>query len=285
MRPIIALLTDFGLQDPYVGVMKAVMRRICPDADFIDISHAIQPQNVREAGLALLTAHRYFAAGTIFLVVVDPGVGSARRPIAVQTDTYCFVAPDNGVLSYALDGASVQAVVELSNPDYHLQPVSQTFHGRDIFAPAAAHLATGVSIAMLGAALDSFQRFPAPALMIEKDRLVGEVIHIDHFGNVVTSIGEFVWTAPGRLRLVPRFSSASEKDSLRPEEMKISLGSHLVRGVQPTYSEAPRGEMLALIGSSGFLEIAVNQGDCAARTGASIGDRVEVSIYDAAVYH
>jgi S-adenosylmethionine hydrolase len=204
LGPTIALITDFGIEDSYVGIMKGVMRKICPTADFIDISHSITRQNAREAALTLMNAYRYFPAGTIFLVVVDPGVGSERRPVAVSGDEYFFVAPDNGVLSYTLAELELLQAVSLSKEEYHLELVSQTFHGRDIFSPAAAHLAAGIALSELGEAIEDLQRLPAPELRLLKDRLLGEVTHIDHFGNVVTSIGELIRAGKNTIRLKPR---------------------------------------------------------------------------------
>jgi hypothetical protein len=272
----IALLTDFGLQDSYVGVMKAVMRGICPTADFIDITHAIQPQNVREAALTLMGAYSYFPRGTIFLVVVDPGVGSARRPIAVKAGDYDFVAPDNGVLSYALAGIEITRIVELSNPIYRLSSVSRTFHGRDIFAPAAAHLAAGVGTEQLGPTLDKVNMLPAPGLSVEGERIVGEVIHIDHFGNVITSLGTWIWLDEQTLRLEPRFGDIKTMLEISARSAEIEINHQRVRGITQSYSSAGRGDLLALIGSSGFLELAVNQGSGAAALRAEIGDRVEL---------
>ena len=151
----IVLLTDFGLEDLYVGVMKGVMRKIMPSVTFVDITHSISPQSVREAALALMNTYHYFAEGTVFLVVVDPGVGTQRRPIAVKAGEYYFVAPDNGVLSYVMRGFDSYQAYELNKPDYWLDDVSNTFHGRDIFAPISAHLANNTSILLLSDPLSS----------------------------------------------------------------------------------------------------------------------------------
>lgn len=272
----IALLTDFGLRDSYVGVMKAVMRGICPTADFIDIAHAIQPQNVREGALTLMGAYQYFPRGTVFLVVVDPGVGSTRRPIAVEADGYYFIAPDNGVLSYALSGVEITCIVELANATYRLPVVSQTFHGRDIFAPAAAHLAAGVDINQLGPALDKINVLPTPVLSITEERIAGEVIHMDHFGNVVTSIGGWMWLDEQRLRLEPRFGDTMSVCEILANRLEVVINQQRICGAVRTYSAAGPGDLLALIGSSGFLELAVNQGNGALALGAKIGDPVEV---------
>lgn len=282
MSRTIALLTDFGVADSYVGVMKGVMRRINPTADFIDITHLIEPQNVRAAALMLMGAVPYFPAGTVFLVVVDPGVGTTRQPIAVETPDYMFVAPDNGVLSYVLQSMDVRRSVTLSNPEFQLPVVSQTFHGRDIFAPAVAHLSAGVTLPSLGEAISALQTFPAPRLVVDDDVIEGEVIDIDHFGNVVTSIGQCRWVESDRLCLEPRFGS-QKAVSFMAGQVTVQLGDTPVQGVARTYGAVEPGQVLALIGSGGFLELAVNQGSGAEKLDTRIGDRIELRMQDAAI--
>ncbi|MAS34340.1 MAG: hypothetical protein CL610_10055 [Anaerolineaceae bacterium] len=282
MSRTIALLTDFGVTDSYVGVMKGVMRRINPTAGFIDITHLIEPQNVRAAALTLMGAVPYFPAGTVFLVVVDPGVGTARQPIAVETPDYMFVGPDNGVLSYVLQSMDVRRTVTLSNAEFQLPVVSQTFHGRDIFAPAAAHLSAGVTLPSLGEAISVLQTFPAPRLVVDDDVIEGEVIYIDHFGNVVTSIGQCRWVESDRLCLEPRFGS-QKAVSFMAGQVTVQLGDAPVQGVARTYGAVEPGQVLALIGSGGFLELAVNQGSGAEKLDARIGDRIELRMQDAAI--
>ena len=274
MTQTIALLTDFGLEDVYVGVMKAVMRGICPQATFIDITHAIQPQNIRHGAFALCNAYRYFPAGTTFLVVVDPGVGSVRRPVAVSAGGYMFVAPDNGVLAYALAEIGAYQAVELDNVVYHLPHVSRTFHGRDIFAPVAAHLAMGVDLAAAGTPLPKLKDFPAPQLTVQEDSVIGEVLHIDHFGNVITSIGTLQWVDKHKLRLSAPFGSPAKAVEFLASDVEVLLNEQTFTGVARTYSEAQPGEALITTDSNGFLEVAINQGDCAARLGTVIGDPV-----------
>src|SRR5688500_18250456 len=278
MNKTIALLTDFGLSDIYVGVMKGEMRGICPEAHFIDITHHIQPQNVRQAAFALLNSYRYFPVDTIFLVVVDPGVGSARRALAAHADGFHFLAPDNGVLSYVLHERESIEIVEISNSDYALPDNSDTFHGRDIFAPAAAHLAAGVPLASLGDAISDPIMLPAPELAISGQRVVGEVVHIDHFGNVVTSVGQLRWTRPERLALEPRMGSEKTELPIQSPTAHISVGGTTLIGICHHYSEAGRGDLLAMVGSNGYLEIAVNQGSAAARLDVTIGDRIELQV-------
>ncbi|MCB9451879.1 MAG: SAM-dependent chlorinase/fluorinase [Anaerolineaceae bacterium] len=276
MNPTIALLTDFGLEDVYVGVMKGVMQGICPEAHFIDLTHSINPQNVRQAAFTLLNNYRYFQPGTVFLVVVDPGVGSTRKPIAVQTEDYCFIAPDNGVLTYLLAEYDAYTVVELSNPAYQRSGISNTFHGRDIFAPVAAHIAAGVPLSELGSAVDYVFKQPMPHLNIEGSKITGEIAHIDRFGNIITSIGNLDWIDSETLLLSPRFGKLRDPMRLHTPQISTTIHKHTVSQIRPAYSEVGRGDLLMLIGSSGYLEIAINQGNAAARLGVAIGDRIEI---------
>ena len=281
MSRLIALLTDFGTTDTYVGVMKGVMLDINPDLQLVDLTHAVQPQNVRQAAFTLLNSYSYFPPRTIFLVVVDPGVGSERRPIAVRAGHWLFVAPDNGVLSYALRDIGHAESAELENQLHRLKAVSNTFHGRDIFAPAAAHLSLDISFEQLGQRVDQPVMLPEPQLVIEGNYVRGEILHIDHFGNVVTSIGLFNWDSPEQLTLNPRFgtgrplicSSLSVEVSVSAPNLPPPRLS-----IRHTYTEVEKGEALALIGSSGHLELSVNQGDFAAQFGVHIGDSVEIRL-------
>lgn len=205
MTRIITLLTDFGATDTYVGVMKGVMLGIAPNAQLIDLTYAVEPQNVKQAAFLLLNNYRYFPAGTVFMVVVDPGVGSRRKAIAVRAGDYAFIAPDNGVLSYVLRELGGYAAFELSDPAYQLTGMSATFHGRDIFSPGAAHAAAGVPLSHFGSALDQLVELPKPVLTVDAMHIQGEVLHIDHFGTAVTSIGGLRWASPEQLVLDPVF--------------------------------------------------------------------------------
>jgi len=276
--PIIALLTDFGLSDAYVGVMKGVMLSICPSARLVDVTHAIAPQNVRQAAYVLMTAYRYFPPDTNFLVVVDPGVGTAREPVAVDTDHGVFVAPNNGVLSYALAQTRLRQSVILQTPDFRLPVVSQTFHGRDIFSPAAAHLANGVPVSALGPSLPELRRLPDPRLEITPPRISGEALHIDHFGNITTSIGRLIWVDPNTLRLDPQFGSYHPVlPALDAERCDIAVGARRVGPIRATYGDSPPGALTALVGSSGQLQIAINQGNAAQALGVAPGDPVTLT--------
>ncbi|MFQ5813222.1 MAG: S-adenosyl-l-methionine hydroxide adenosyltransferase family protein [Anaerolineae bacterium] len=259
---IITLTTDFGLADGYVGTMKGVILSIHPTATIVDISHDIAPQDVREAAYTLYAAYPYFPQGTIHVVVVDPGVGSERRAIALRTSQAIFVAPDNGVLSYVVAGERVEQIVHLTNPSYHLSPVSRTFHGRDIFAPAAAHLARGIPLAELGQPLTEIITFSLPRPQIHPDgTIVGEVIHIDRFGNLITSI-----TA----------TDLAGHSPLRESVVKIKGQS--IRGIVNTYAEVTPGKPLALIGSEDHLEISVSGGSASQTLAARVGDEVLLKV-------
>src|SRR6185503_1522331 len=187
-RPVIALLTDFGTRDHYAGTLKGVMLGICPDATLVDIGHDVPAHDVRAGALELAACYRYFPRGTIFLVVVDPGVGSSRRGIAADTGEYKFVAPDNGVLSAVFRESPPKKVVELTERKYALPTVSRTFEGRDRFAPAAAHLAKGIALVSLGKSISNYQVIDLPAPVVGEHELIGEIVRVDRFGNLITNI-------------------------------------------------------------------------------------------------
>jgi len=268
-------MTDFGSADGYVGTMCGVMLDIAPDARLVDISQQINPQDVRQAAYVLYTAYPFFPQRTVHLVVVDPGVGSERRAIAMKTPSGQFVGPDNGVFSYVLAREPAEAVVELANPRYQLSPVSHTFHGRDIFAPAAAHLAAGVPIEDLGPAVDDPLVFPVPRLEIDSGAIRGEVLHTDRFGNVITSIGSLLWEGD-ELVLDPAFGDGAQSVRFRAARATVEVGRQTLRSVHRTYADVELGEPLALVGSEGHLEIAVRQGDAAMQLALHPGDHIEL---------
>lgn len=275
---IVALLTDFGTQDIYVGVMKGVILGIAPATSIVDITHAITPQNIQQGAFALLNSYLYFPAGTVFVAVVDPGVGSTRRPLVARAGDYYFVGPDNGLFSYIFaDAGSVEAV----QPDlaqWGLTGLSATFHGRDVFAPVAAHLATGVQLDALGPRIETPVYLPMPRLHINANPIRGEVVHVDHFGNLVTSIGGFRWTDDETLSLDPRWGSLTSPRQINPATVQINVGNLRLNGIQRTYSAVGQGDLLALIGSNGWLEISVNGGNAAQQLGANLGDPIAVNI-------
>lgn len=260
-RPVITLLTDFGSADHYAGAMKGVMLGICPEAQLVDISHEITPYAITEAAFTLAQAWRCFPKGTVHLVVVDPGVGSVRRPILAAAAGHRFVAPDNGVLTMLFDAETNHKVREITASRYFREPVSRTFHGRDIFAPVAAHLATGVAAARFGKRIDDYVRltFARPVRTAPK-QWSGVILKIDRFGNLVTNFD----------------SEAGERLARRPFEMKI--GKHRTSTLAANYAEAGVGEPFAIVGSAGFLEVSLNQASAAAATGVQPGDPVDLRL-------
>lgn len=265
-RPTIVLMTDFGVKDIYVGVMKGVIARICPDANVIDLTHEIAPQSISTGAWALKNAYRYFPEGTIFLAVVDPDVGSERNPLAMEAGGYRFVAPDNGLLTHIIRTNDDVTAVAITNSRLWLPKVSATFHGRDIFAPAAAHLAAGVSLSEFGAPVTQFVELDIAPAHQEGRRLVGSVIHIDHFGNLITNIEPLVWGEDRHLILGDvQFPAA---------KAHVTILDTSIRGIQRAYYESRSGDLLAQVDSTGALEVAVYRGSAAAYIGASVGDTV-----------
>ena len=289
--PLITITTDFGTADGYVGAMKGVILGIVPDAEIVDITHKIVPQDVHQAAYVLYSVFSFFPPNAVHLVVVDPGVGSSRRPIALRTVAGCFVGPDNGVFSYVMACDPVDTLAELVDPRYRLPQVSHTFHGRDVFAPAAAHLAAGVPIRTLGPPIDDPVTFPPPRLEVVSDRITGEVLHIDHFGNVITNIGLLAWDEQVLVFesafLGTRGKSPKERSddslvdgerharpSFRAGEAVVTVADQEIAGVHRSYAEVGQGQMVVLVGSSGLLEVAVREGNAARKLGVRRGDSV-----------
>ena len=260
---IVALLTDFGSRDPYVGMMKGVILGINPMLNLVDLTHEIAAQHVRQAAIVLSASCRYFPPGTLFLVVVDPGVGSARRALVAQVPQYTFIAPDNGVLGPVTEEAGDCRVVQVTNDAYFRPHVSRTFHGRDIFAPIAAWLSRGVAADRMGHRITDFARLPLSRPQVLADgSLTGEVIYKDRFGNLITNLSEsFVqreW-GPGPW-----------------EAMTAGIETHVVCGLRSYYGEAPPGAVGMIIDSWGLLEIFVNRGHAGHALGVGEGARVQV---------
>jgi len=255
MSVTITITTDFGTGDGYVGAMKGVIRSIAPGVILEDITHQITPGSVDEAAFVLENFHACFPAGTVHLVVVDPGVGSSRRPLAAVSGGRYYVGPDNGVFEIAFAADENFSCYELINQDYRRKPVSRTFHGRDIFAPAAAYLAAGLSPDKLGRPVDNPVRLKAASAPARTGdaSLSGQVVHVDRFGNLVTDIRE------RDLELV-----SQDKSSIR-----VSCCGVEIRGVSDYYAQAEKGKLLAVIGSSGRLEIALREGSAAENLGKS----------------
>ena len=258
-RPIIAFLSDFGTRDHYAGTMKGVALGICPEATLVDITHEIQAHDVLGGALELAAACKYFPAGTVFVAVVDPGVGSSRRGIAAEAGDSRFVAPDNGVLTLVFRETPPKRVVELTERRYARPSVSRTFEGRDRFAPAAAWLAKGVELSALGRPVHDFMLLAMPAPEIAHDAVHGEVLRVDRFGNLVTNIDR---------RTFEKLSGAGA--------IEITIGTHPVGKLVATYAEAPTGEICALFGSTDHLEIAANGASAAERLGLARGAAVDI---------
>jgi S-adenosylmethionine hydrolase len=256
---MITLITDFGLKDPYVAEMKGVIYSINPDAKVVDVSHGVDKFNVRMGAFMLASAAPYFPDGTVHLAVVDPGVGTTRRAIAVQTRRNFFVGPDNGVLMLAAQAQTIEHIYELANPKFRLPEVSGTFHGRDIFAPAAAYLGKGVAAKEFGPEITDAVTPKFAVADLKNGVLMGEVLHVDGFGNVITN-------------LTPK--DLSHATLLKVAFHHISLKLALAKA----YGQVKPQEPTALIGSHGFLEIALNQSSFADKYRVNAGDRVEVAL-------
>lgn len=252
--PRITLLTDFGPKDTYIGVMKGVIATVCPHAVIEDLSHGIAPQDVHEGAFLLAQSYSYFPPGTIHVAVVDPGVGGERSILGLEIDGFRFLAPDNGLLGGVLSGRTPDQVVRVENERFFLQPVSATFHGRDIFAPVAAHLAMGVPLGELGPVHEGAIEMPWPLPRSEGGYLRGEVIHVDHFGNCITNL---------RASQVDAGTVTCNADA---GERRIPVAHH--------YSAVAVGGTLALAGSSGYVEISVRDGHAADQLGIKRGDPV-----------
>ncbi|MBW4439804.1 MAG: SAM-dependent chlorinase/fluorinase [Plectolyngbya sp. WJT66-NPBG17] len=253
---LVTLLTDFGLSDVYVGVMKGTIAQINPQIQTIDLTHQIPPQDIATARFQLMNAYPYFPAETIHVAVVDPGVGSQRRSIAVQLKSGYVVAPDNGLISGIVNDAI--AAVELNNPKYwRSQNPSATFHGRDIFAPVAAHLASGISLKELGTTIDlsSIVRLPIPDVIETASGLQGVIQAIDHFGNLITNISG---------------------ERIRDQVWTIQIDKAIYPG-RTTYADAESGEVVGLIGSHGWVELAINRGNAQNELKLKVGNTIAVT--------
>ena len=271
-RPIITLTTDFGTSDAYVGAMKGVILSLCENVTIVDVSHEVERHNIAEAAYVLASASTYYPDQTVHVTVVDPGVGSSRRPLILQTRRGTYVSPDNGTLTHILrqNGATVAGVesntspgmvevpegcraFHLDKPEFWLPNVTRTFHGRDVFAPTAAHLANGVPASEMGSPVHSVVCLPTPSFSTTGDKTSGVVVHIDVYGNLITNI---------------------PPDAI-PNDPRIHISSRVIEGLSESYADAT-GDLLAIIGSRHTLEIAVGEGDARTFLNASVGDRVVV---------
>jgi len=267
-RPIVTLTTDFGLNDHFVGTIKGVILGIVPDAELVDICHTVQAFDILDGALALAHAYSYFPSGTVHLVIVDPGVGSARRPIVASSEEYNFVAPDNGVLSLMYAREERLSVRHITSDHYFLQPLSNTFHGRDIFAPVAAYLAKGVVDEKFGEEITDYVRFNAPKpKAVDEKTLRGVVLRVDRFGNLITNFTP---------QDIPALFQAE------PAAFKIVIGKGEVSKIRQNYAEGTPGEVFAIIGSMGYLEISANRGAAAQLLNVGKGAEVMIAFEGAA---
>ena len=276
MNSVITLTTDFGADDAYVAIMKGVILSTNPEVNIVDITHSVEPQNVYQAAFILGYTYRYFPKKTVHVAVVDPGVGSERRGVILKTPSALFVAPDNGILSYVIDELSSSKgsvaqyspdqdlvtlgkgfeVVAITEPRFWRQPVSTTFHGRDIFAPVAATLTLDISPYELGEKITSLHVFPILKPLVDyQGNLIGHILHVDHFGNLITNI---------------------KKSDLPGKDIPIEVAGRLIQGITDYYAEGE--ELMAIIGSSGYLEIALKNGSAADFLNIGTGDEIKVTL-------
>jgi S-adenosylmethionine hydrolase len=275
MSSIITLTTDFGYDDAYVAAVKGAILSINPEANIIDISHSIKPQNILQAAFILSTAYRYFPKQTIHMAIVDPGVGSERRGIILKTSSAIFVVPDNGILSYIIDDLfsvesnslteqthDLQEIVfkkgleaaAITDPRFWRQPVSPTFHGRDIFAPVAAGLSLGISLYEFGEKINSLHILPIPKPLLDSDgNLVGRVLHVDRFGTLITNI---------------------KSNDLPGKDVVIEVAGYCIQGISDYYAQ--NKGVMAIVGSSGYLEVSLRDGSACDFLGMAVGDEVKV---------
>jgi len=261
-RPIVTLTTDFGLNDHFVGTMKGVILKIVPNAEIVDICHSVQAFDILDGALALAQAYSYFPPRTVHLVVVDPGVGSARRPIIANSEEQNFVAPDNGVLSLMYAREERLSVRHVTSEHYFLQPLSNTFHGRDIFAPVAAYLAKGVDHEKFGEEITDFVRFNAPRPKpTDANTIRGVVLRVDRFGNLITNFAP--QDAPALFQQMP-------------PAFKIIVGKREISVMRSNYAEGAPGEVFGILGSMGYLEIVANRSSAAQLVGSGKGTEVQL---------
>jgi S-adenosylmethionine hydrolase len=267
IQPLITLTTDFGLTEHYVGAMKGVIYGVNPQAQIVDITNAVQSFDILDGAVAIFQAYSYFPAGTVHVVVVDPGVGSTRRPILASLGQYLFVAPDNGVLSLVYEREERISVRHITGEHYFHQPVSNTFHGRDIFASVAGYLSKGVETTKFGEEITDYVRFLAPRpKATAPDSWTGVVLKTDKFGNLITNIAS---------RDIPQIFEPNAA-------FKISVGKIEITKMRSSYAEGPQGEIFGIVGSSGFLEISTNRGAASRMAGADKGSPVTVTVGESA---
>lgn len=264
---IITLTTDFGLGDPFAGIMKGVILSVNPSARVVDITHGVAAHDILAGAIVFQSSYSYFPKGTIHVAVVDPGVGTSRRPLLVVSDDYAFVGPDNGLLAHAIDSEQNVKVFHLTEPEYFFSPLSRTFHGRDIFAPVAAWLSRGKLPKSFGAVIDDWIRLDWPAPRRTGESLFGIVLRVDRFGNLITNISPEDLACPTNT----------------PQAIEIDIKGRTIRQLYRSYSDAASDEPFAIIGSAGLLEISVRQSSAALLLGAGPREEFEVRFLPVAV--
>ncbi len=255
----ITLTTDFGLIDPYVGIMKGVISNIYPYAKVVDISHSISPQNILHANWVLGRSYHYFPKGTIHVCITDPGVGSTRKAVLIETKNYIFIGPDNGSFTLALEKEEIISAIELTEKKYWLpHNTSRTFHGRDIFSPIAAHVAKGEKLTEFGVPInkDELTKSEISSAIVNGKNCIGQIQYIDHFGNLITNINE----------------------NLLPEKIHGKMKGIDFKGLQSSYAESEPGKLCGIIGSHGYLELFIYKGNAAKLISAKVGDKIEVKL-------
>ena len=260
---VITLTTDFGLNDYFAGVMKGVIFSINPDVKIVDITHAVSPFNVKEGAFLINDFYSYFPSKTVHLIVVDPGVGSRRRPIIAKTKKYFFVAPDNGILSYIYKKENDSEVYEIANSDYFIKPVSQTFHGRDIFAPVAAHISKGVSCNKFGERIDDFTCITLNEPVIKKNIIIGEIVCIDRFGNLITNIA--------------RDNFESSLLQSKGKKLEIKINNIRIRNISDSYASGTKNTLGAIWGSHGYLELFLSEANAEEKFKIKAGVKISVA--------
>ncbi len=258
---VITLLTDFGHRDAFVGTMKGVILGISPEARIVDLSHEIAPQRIEEGAFVLRTAYAYFPEGTVHVAVVDPGVGGARRALIVETPGYRFVGPDNGIFAHVYAKETDLRVVSVTEPRFMLPEISNTFHGRDVFAPVAAHLALGAPVSDFGPEIGDYDIGTVTEPVAHEGGISGRVLHIDRYGNIITDIGDSLFL-----------------ERTREKQFRIRLADLVLNRVSASYDEADAGAYLAILDSAGLLEIAINGGSAAEMLGVATGSRIDVEV-------
>jgi S-adenosylmethionine hydrolase len=261
-KNLIVLLTDFGLSDNYVGVMKGVIKKINPSADIIDLSNEILPQSIRQAAFCLFTSYKYFPEKTVFTCVIDPGVGSNRKILLVKTENYYFIVPDNGIISWVIEKEKIEKIIWIQNKKYFLDNISNTFHGRDIFAPVTGWLTKGININSFGKEINNIVKIPFPKPKIDKNKILCEIIYIDRFGNLITNIENSL------------FNSIYEKSNLRKivfSEKKVEL--------KKSYDSVEMNQPLVINGSHDYIEISVRGKSAKEYFNCKIGQKIPIYIY------